>query len=66
MNAAERAGKTGDALQAVEDEWTAKAGLCLFADAVVDFMAKNGKSEQVQKEFRDAAAWLAALRSGTS
>ncbi|KAI3623828.1 isocitrate lyase [Malassezia furfur] len=58
MNAAERAGKTGDALQAVEDEWTAKAGLCLFADAVVDFMAKNGKSEQVQKEFRDAAAKL--------
>ena len=41
MNAAERSGKQGDALAAVEEEWTKKAGLTLFADAVVDAMAKN-------------------------
>ncbi|KAJ6017561.1 hypothetical protein N7451_000940 [Penicillium sp. IBT 35674x] len=36
MVAAEQAGKNGAALQAIEDEWTAQAGLKLFNDAVVD------------------------------
>ncbi|CAG8974818.1 hypothetical protein HYALB_00000432 [Hymenoscyphus albidus] len=35
MVAAERAGKSGDELQAIEDSWTAQAGLKLFNDAVV-------------------------------
>ena len=50
MNAAERSGKQGDALAAVEEEWTKKAGLTLFADAVVDAMAKKGVSKKVQME----------------
>jgi isocitrate lyase len=36
MVAAEAAGKFGDELQAIEDQWTAQAGVKTFADAVVD------------------------------
>ena len=36
MEAAEVAGKTGDALQAVEDAWMAAANVKLFDDAVID------------------------------
>ena len=36
MVAAEQAGKVGDQLQAIEDQWTAQAGLKLFDDAVID------------------------------
>jgi len=36
MIAAERAGKNGSELQAIEDNWTAQAHLKLFNDAVVD------------------------------
>ncbi|WFD24079.1 isocitrate lyase [Malassezia equina] len=58
MNEAEQSGKKGDALQAVEDEWTSKANLCLFSDAVVAALAKKGASEHVQKEFKAAASKL--------
>lgn len=36
MIAAEQAGKVGADLQAIEDSWTAQAGLKLFHDAVID------------------------------
>lgn len=36
MAAAEKAGKFGDELQAIEDQWTAQAGLKLFHEAVID------------------------------
>lgn len=36
MLAAEQAGKSGDALQSIEDAWLASAGLKLFDDAVID------------------------------
>jgi isocitrate lyase len=36
MIAAEQAGKNGRELQAIEDAWTAQAGLKLFSDTVVD------------------------------
>ncbi|KAF2230700.1 isocitrate lyase and phosphorylmutase [Viridothelium virens] len=36
MIAAEASGQSGDALQAIEDQWTAQAGLKLFPEAVVD------------------------------
>ncbi|KAI9663934.1 MAG: isocitrate lyase 1 [Bathelium mastoideum] len=36
MVAAEAQGKAGEALQAIEDQWTAQAGLKLFSEAVVD------------------------------
>jgi len=39
MIAAEKAGKNGAQLQAIEDEWTAQAGLKLFNDAVVDIIS---------------------------
>ncbi|KAK2070017.1 hypothetical protein P8C59_004553 [Phyllachora maydis] len=39
MTAAERAGKTGDALQAVEDAWLAQARLMRFDDAVLAAIA---------------------------
>ncbi|GFF27808.1 isocitrate lyase [Aspergillus udagawae] len=36
MVAGEQAGKSGEELQAIEDQWVAQAGLKLFNDAVVD------------------------------
>ncbi|EOD45828.1 Isocitrate lyase/phosphorylmutase [Neofusicoccum parvum] len=36
MRAAEEAGKSGDQLQAIEDQWIAQAGLKLFHEAVAD------------------------------
>ena len=36
MIAAERVGKSGDALQAIEDQWNAQADLKRFNDAVID------------------------------
>lgn len=36
MIAAMAAGKSGGELQAIEDQWTAQAGLKLFSDAVID------------------------------
>lgn len=36
MIAAEQSGKTGDQLQAIEDEWTASSKLLLFDDAVTE------------------------------
>jgi len=38
MVAAEQAGKTGEQLQSIEDQWIAQAGLKLFDDAVVDMI----------------------------
>ncbi|KAI8377055.1 isocitrate lyase [Choanephora cucurbitarum] len=49
MNEAEAAGKTGAALQAVEDEWIAKAGLKRFGTAVADELQKAGKASAAQE-----------------
>ena len=57
MNAAERSGKKGDALQAVEDEWTAKANLTLYHDAVAAELVKAGKGA-LAEEFKSKAARL--------
>jgi isocitrate lyase len=56
MIAAERAGKSGPELQAIEDQWTAQAGLKLFADAVVDTINEGvhvNKKELVANFLRD-------------
>lgn len=56
MIAAEHAGKTGPELQAIEDQWTAQAGLKLFADAVVDTITAGvhvNKKELVANFLRD-------------
>lgn len=42
MNKAERAGKNGDELQAIEDDWVSKANLMLFGDAISAAMKKKG------------------------
>lgn len=52
MVAAERAGKSGPELQAIEDSWTAQAGLALFNDAVVSTINSGvytNKKELVSK-----------------
>ncbi|KAG8168931.1 hypothetical protein KVR01_001680 [Diaporthe batatas] len=41
MIAAEQAGKVGDQLQAIEDQWLAQAGLKRFDEAVVDAINKG-------------------------
>ncbi|KAG0164006.1 isocitrate lyase 1 [Apophysomyces sp. BC1034] len=49
MNIAEKSGKTGAALQAVEDEWVAKAGLKRYGQAVADELKKVGKVQQASE-----------------
>lgn len=44
MTQAEQAGKTGDALQAIEDKWLAEAGLKRFDEAVEAAFQAAGKS----------------------
>ncbi|KAL1628206.1 isocitrate lyase 1 [Diplodia seriata] len=51
MRAAEEAGKSGEQLQAIEDQWTAQAGLKLFHEAVADTIAAGvhvNKAELVE------------------
>ncbi|KAI9735870.1 MAG: isocitrate lyase 1 [Cirrosporium novae-zelandiae] len=55
MIAAEQAGKSGEQLQAIEDEWMSQAGLKLFSNAVIDainagvHVNKKGLVEQYLK-----------------
>ncbi|KAJ9197948.1 hypothetical protein DTO166G4_5665 [Paecilomyces variotii] len=52
MVAAEQAGKNGNQLQAIEDQWTAQAGLKLFDEAVVDTINAGvhvNKKELIEK-----------------
>ncbi len=56
MIAAERAGKNGAELQAIEDAWTAQAGLKLFNEAVVDTINSGvhvNKKELVSQFLKD-------------
>lgn len=46
MLEAERAGKSGDQLQAVEDKWIADANIKLYSEAVADALKAAGKSPQ--------------------
>lgn len=46
MMEAERQGKQGAALQAVEDEWTSKAGLKKYGTAVAEELQRQGKGAQ--------------------
>ncbi|PLN78183.1 isocitrate lyase [Aspergillus taichungensis] len=46
MVAAERAGKNGADLQAIEDQWTAQAGLKLFTEAVVDVINQGSHANK--------------------
>ncbi|KAJ5217151.1 Isocitrate lyase [Penicillium chermesinum] len=57
MVAAEQAGKTGEALQAIEDQWTAQAGLKLFDEAVVDIINASvpGNKKGLIEEYLKAA-----------
>jgi isocitrate lyase len=56
MVAAEQAGKNGAELQAIEDQWTAQAGLKLFDEAVVDIINSGtfvNKKELVAQFLKD-------------
>ncbi len=55
MADAERAGKTGDALQAIEDKWLTEAGLKRFDEAVVDALRAAGKPAAAEKAFLAAS-----------
>ncbi|OGM46925.1 isocitrate lyase AcuD [Aspergillus bombycis] len=46
MVAAEQAGKQGDELQSIEDQWVAQAGLKLFNDAVIEVINKGAHSNK--------------------
>jgi isocitrate/methylisocitrate lyase len=49
MLAGEAAGKAGDELQAIEDDWITRAGLKLFDDAVIDVLNASNKKQLVAK-----------------
>ncbi|KAA8896887.1 isocitrate lyase [Sphaerosporella brunnea] len=54
LAAAEAAGKNGDALQQIEDEWLAQAKIKLFDEAVVEALQAAGKSDVVSKYLAEA------------
>jgi len=57
MIAGERASKTGPELQAIEDAWTAQAGLRLFNDAVLDAIAASpvhANKKEISAQFLEA------------
>lgn len=49
MTRAEQEGKSGAALQAVEDEWISKAGLKRYGTAVADVLIQAGKRKQAEE-----------------
>ncbi|KAG5638248.1 Isocitrate lyase [Sphagnurus paluster] len=51
MVAAERAGKNGAQLQAIEDEWLAAANLQLFSKTLADALKKQGASASSVQQF---------------
>ncbi|KAI6358602.1 isocitrate lyase 1 [Pyricularia grisea] len=59
MNTAEQSGKTGDQLQAIEDEWLAKANLKRFDDAVIDVI---NSSSSIRNPKDVAAKYLQAAK----
>ncbi|PKA48686.1 Isocitrate lyase [Apostasia shenzhenica] len=57
LSAAAAVGKSGPELQAVEDDWLARAGLMTFSEAVVGAIARLGLLEQEkQQRLREWAA----------
>ena len=55
---AEREGKVGEQLQAIEDDWLAQAGLKRFDEAVLDAIATGS--------FRDPKALAAQFKARTA
>jgi len=49
LAAAEAAGKSGDALQQIEDGWLARAGICLFDEAVIKELKAANKGNLEEK-----------------
>jgi isocitrate lyase len=56
MNEAEKAGKSGDQLQAIEDAWTASANLQLFSTTLADALHKQGVTDAIIMKFRAKVA----------
>ncbi len=59
MEEATKAGKTGNALQAVEDKWIAEAGLKLYSDAVVEALRAAKSKDQTIADWLKKSAQLA-------
>lgn len=51
MLAAEQAGKSGDQLQAIEDQWISSAKLQLWSNTLADALRQQGTSDNKVKEF---------------
>ncbi|EGN98414.1 hypothetical protein SERLA73DRAFT_55765 [Serpula lacrymans var. lacrymans S7.3] len=51
MGDAEKAGKSGDDLQAIEDAWTVSANLQLFSETLANAIAKQGASKATVDSF---------------
>ncbi|KAJ3772402.1 isocitrate lyase icl [Lentinula raphanica] len=53
---AERAGKIGDELQKIEDQWMAAANLQLFSTTLAQALTKEGKNDATVKRFLERVA----------
>jgi len=63
MTKAEKEGKNGEQLQAVEDDWTSKAGLKLFGDAIKEELSKKKVSADKIDEFLVKIAHVSHAKS---
>ncbi|KAK9896844.1 isocitrate lyase and phosphorylmutase [Cystobasidium minutum MCA 4210] len=63
MTKAEKSGKTGDELQAVEDDWIAKAGLTLYGDAIAAELKKKGVSSDKIQDYLNRTAHVSHAKA---
>lgn len=56
MEQAQSSGKTGNALQAVEDAWIKEAGLCLYSEAVEQALKAAGKANKIPEFLKSVSS----------
>lgn len=63
MTKAEKSGKTGDELQAVEDDWISKAGLALYGDVIAAELKKKGVSSDKIQDYLNRTAHVSHAKA---
>lgn len=63
MTKAEKSGKTGDELQAVEDDWTSKARLALYGDVIAAELKRKGVSSDKIQDYLNRTAHVSHAKA---
>lgn len=63
MTKAEKSGKTGEELQAVEDDWTSKARLALYGDVIAAELKRKGVSSEKIQDYLNRTAHVSHAKA---